>query len=623
MSRKNRRRAEQPDETPRRESRGESRQLPALNWAVILALFAATVVAYIPALNAPFVLDDAPTIEASAQWIAPPGSPTAGRPLVLLTLGTNYALNSALGVKQRPDPDDPSKAVAYRLFNLLVHMLTGALLFGVLRRAMREKTIDESWRAIADPVAAFVCALWLLHPIQSEVVNYIVQRSESMASLCYLAVLYASQRAWESEMKPRWYAVAVIACALGMASKEIVITAPLAVMLYDRAFRLPSWRALLRPGDGRGFLYVALWVASIGTFALFGIGARGETAGSNAHIAWYSYLYTQCWAIARYLQLVVWPHPLAVDYGIDPIHGMRGVPGAVLLAAFGIVTLAAWTRVPKFGWFAFLGSMFFILLAPSSSVVPIVSEVAAERRIYLALAVVLVLIVVAAESLRRRFAAGVPAKRVAIGFAGIAALLAVTTAARSRTYASVEALSRSAALAMPDNPRALGNLGWALYKSPTPKLAEAESVFAVAAARDSTCHFGCLQYGAVLISAGRVRDAIPFIESQLALNPGDVLAARTLGLAYMKAGDYQSAIAPLELVAAKLPRMDHIVVLGIACLSAGHRDEAVELFKHVAEIDGGDPEMQRLSARLLDGVNRPDALPDLQKFAAQLSSDWM
>ena len=623
MSRKSRRRTEQPDATPRVEARAATPRLPAVNWWIVLALFAATMAAYAPALNAPFVLDDEPTINASAQWIAPPGSPTAGRPLVLLTLGANYAINSALGIKQRPDPDDPGKGVAYRLFNLLVHLLTGALLFGVVRRAMREKTIGESWRAIADPVAAVVCALWLLHPIQSEVVNYIVQRSESMASLCYLAVLYASQRAWESDTKLRWYAAAVIACALGMACKEIVITAPLAVMLYDRAFRLKSWRDLLAPGDGRGFLYVALWVASLGTFALFGLGARGETAGANAHITWYSYLYTQCWAIARYLQLIVWPSRLAIDYGIDPVRGMRGVPGAVLLAALGIATLAAWTRVAKYGWFAFLGSMFFILLAPSSSVVPIVSEVAAERRIYLALAVVLVLIVVAAESLRRRFAANVPAKRVAIGFAGIAAVLALTTAARSRTYSSVEALSRSAALAMPDNPRALGNLGWALYKSPTPKLAEAESVFAVAAARDSTCHFGCLQYGAVLISAGRVRDAIPLIESQLALNPGDVLAARTLGLAYMKAGDYQNAIAPLEMVAARLPRMDHIVVLGVACLSAGHRDEAIEMFKHVAEIGGGDPEMQRLSARLLDGVNRPDALSDLQKFAAQLSSDWM
>jgi tetratricopeptide (TPR) repeat protein len=408
-----------------------------------------------------------------------------------------------------------------------------------------------------------------------------------------------------------------------MACKEIVISAPLAVMLYDRAFRLPSWRALFAPGNGRGWFYITLWLATLSTFATFELGARGETAGANAHIAWYSYLYTQCWAIAHYLRLIVWPRGLAIDYGIDPIHGARGIPGALLLIAFGIATLAAWIRVEKFGWFAFLGSMFFMLLAPSSSVVPITSEIAAERRAYLALATVLVLIVVAAESLRRRYAAKIPAKRIAIGFAVVAAVLTLTTAARSRTYSNVEALWRSAALAAPDNPRALGNYGFALFKSQTPKLAAAESVFAIAMARDSTCHFGCLQYAAVLIAAARLKEAVPLIESQLALNPGDVLAARTLGLTYMKLGDYANAIPPLELVVSRIPRMDHIVVLGIACLSAGHRDEAIEMFKHVADVDGGSPEMQRLSARLLDGVNRPDALPDLQKFAAQLSSDWM
>ena len=120
--------------------------------------------------------------------------------------------------------------------------------------------------------------------------------------------------------------LAVAACVLGMASKEIVISAPLAVMLYDRAFRLASWRALLRPGNGRGWLYLALWTACLATFAVLGAGSRGETAGFNATYPWYEYLYTQCWAIAHYLRLVVWPSPLAIDYGYQTIRGARGVP---------------------------------------------------------------------------------------------------------------------------------------------------------------------------------------------------------------------------------------------------------------------------------------------------------
>ncbi len=624
MSRKNRRRPDDQSAPPPPVSHSSAGQLPDVQWWVVLALFVATMIAYAPALNAPFVMDDEPTIAASAQWTTLPESPTAGRPLVMLTLGANSAVNGALGIDERPDPAGPQKEIGFRLFNLLVHLLTGALLFGVIRRAMREETIPESWRAIADPVAGVVCALWLLHPVQSEVINYVVQRSESMASLFYVATLYASQRAWHSRAKSAWYAAAVIACVLGMACKEIVITAPLAVMLYDRAFRLPSWRALLAPRDGRGILYASLWIATVAAFALFELGARIDTAGLNAHITWLSYLYTQCWAIAHYLRLVIWPHPLAIDYGIDAVHGMRGVPGAILLTAFALATVAAWTRAEQFGWFAFLGSMFFLLLAPSSSIIPITSEVAAERRIYLALAPVLVLIVVAAESLRRCYAPHVAAKRLVIAAGCAAALCTLTTFARSVAYSDAEDLWRSAALAAPENPRALGNYGWALFKSPVPKIAAAESVYAKAMARDSTCHFGCLQYSAVLIAAGRAQEAVPLIQSHIAANPEDILATRALALAYITLGDYASAIGPLEMVVARIPRMDHIVVLGIACLSAGHRTEATAMFKNVAELGGGDDEqMKALSTRLLDGASHPEALPELQKFAAQLSSDWM
>ncbi len=71
-------------------------------------------------------------------------------------------------------------------------------------------------------------------------------------------------------------------------------------------------------------------------------------------------------------------------------HRPAWVPGLVLLVAFGTATVWAWTRMARWGWFAFVGTWFFMLLAPSSSVVPIVTEIAAERRIYLALVSVII-----------------------------------------------------------------------------------------------------------------------------------------------------------------------------------------------------------------------------------------
>jgi len=251
-----------------------------VNGWIVISIVIATLLAYVPALRAPFLADDWVTIVAASRLESPAGMPTAGRPLVMASLDANYQVNRLLGVDQKADPDGPNKAIGYRLFNLLVHLLTGALLFGVLRRALREGPIPSDWRAIADPIAGTVASLWLLHPIQSEVINYVVQRSESLASLFYLLVLYASQRAWDAtpSARLRWYAVAGGACVLGLLSKEIVVSAPLAVMLYDRAFRLPTWRALLRPGDGREFLYLGLWIAALATFTVFALGARGDSA---------------------------------------------------------------------------------------------------------------------------------------------------------------------------------------------------------------------------------------------------------------------------------------------------------------------------------------------------------
>jgi hypothetical protein len=120
--------------------------LPRGSWWVVLALVMTTALAYLPAPDAPFVMDDESTIAASSSWTAPAGSPAAGRPLVTATIAANYAVNRMLGVDQRRDPDGPNKAIGYRLFNLFVHLLTGALLFGVLRRAMRDESCGKCRR---------------------------------------------------------------------------------------------------------------------------------------------------------------------------------------------------------------------------------------------------------------------------------------------------------------------------------------------------------------------------------------------------------------------------------------------------------------------------------------------
>lgn len=613
--------------TPAATSVSQARPLARINPWLTSALIVLVVTAYVPALRAPFLADDATTIAASSQWETVPGMPTAGRPIVLATLALNHELNRALGVDERPDPNGPNKAVSYRLFNLLVHLLTGGLLFAFLRRAMREGRIAEEWSGIADPLAGAVTALWLLHPIQSEVVSCIVQRTEGLASMFYLGTLYASQRALDSTARRRigWCSLAVAACALGMLCKEIVITAPIAVVLYDRAFRTSSWRELAHPRDGRLWLYLALAAAAVVTFLVFGFRARGDSAGFGQGMKWYAYLYTQCWAIGRYLRQILWPDALAPSYGFRAIRDARGVPGAIILCVMGAGTLLAWRRVERFGWLAFSGSMFFLLLAPSSSVIPIVTEVGAERRVYLALAAVLVPLVVGAEWTRRQTGRKVRGWAAIACSAGVVGALCVATFARSRTYAQPELLWRRAVADMPDNVVPLDNLGMVLFMERPPRNQAAESAFVKSMSLDSSCTVTCLPYSELLMREGRFPEAAALLERQQRLLPPShfrLIARKLLALSWMKIGRFDLAVPQLERIVQLEPQLSDFVALGVTYLSVGMREEAIATFRHMATLDIGNARLQSLSMRLQDGVNRPEALANIQDFAFTMTREW-
>ena len=134
----------------------------------------------------------------------------------------------------------------------------------------------------------------------------------------------------------------------------------------------------------------------------------------------------------------------------------------------------------------------------------------------------------------------------------------------------------------------------------------------------------CLQYGTLLSKEGRFADAIPLLERQSAWDHGNVLAgAELLALDLMKLGDYERAIPYLEEVVQSGPKVSHFVVLGVAYLSVGRRDEAIATFRMMATFDPGNVQLQQLSRRLEDGANHPEALSNLQEFAFRMARGWM
>ena len=293
--------------------------------ASLIAL--ATVVAYENSFRGPFVFDDRASISENATirhlwpiWkpLFPPnlhGETVGGRPLLNFSLALNYAASGF-------------EVWSYHVGNLAIHLLAALLLFGVVRRTLLLPGLGEQWNGAATPLALVVALLWAVHPLQTESVTYIVQRAESLVGLFYLLTLYCVIRGASSS--PWWYAAAVAACALGMASKEIMVSAPLIVLLYDRAFLAGSFRDAWRRRWG---LYLALattWLL-LGWLAI-SAGNRGGSAGFGVGMSAWAYLCTQFGAIAHYLRLSFWPHPLVLDYGIDTAHGaVEIVPYAVVV----------------------------------------------------------------------------------------------------------------------------------------------------------------------------------------------------------------------------------------------------------------------------------------------------
>ncbi|HEY5228526.1 MAG TPA: hypothetical protein VIJ19_08290, partial [Opitutaceae bacterium] len=229
----------------------------------------AALAAYLRSFTVPMLYDDVPTIVDNptlrhwASALAAPNATTAGgRPILNLSLALNYRIGGV-------------SVWGYHALNLAVHVAAGLALLGIVRRTLAPR-VGEA----ALPIAFAASLLWVVHPLQTESVTYIVQRAESLMGLFYLLTLYGFIRAAEPDTRSRalWTSVCVGSCALGMGTKEVMVTAPLIVLLYDRTFVSWTFGEALR---SRRKLYAALaatWVPL--AFLVASSHGRGGTAGS-------------------------------------------------------------------------------------------------------------------------------------------------------------------------------------------------------------------------------------------------------------------------------------------------------------------------------------------------------
>jgi len=363
------------------------------------------------------------------------------RPVLFFTLWLNRALGGG-------------QAWGFHLVNLLIHAGAALALYGVVRRALRLARPAPGWAERADGVALACAALWGVHPLTTGAVTYIWQRAESLMGLFYLLTLYAALRGW-TDWQARWTVLAVVFGALGMASKEVMVTAPLMAAAFDWCLTSRRPRELLRQ---RWRLYAGLastWCVLGGVMAMRRAFAPVKFYAWGG-TSWGDYLATQAAVIAHYITLTFWPRGLCFDYNWPVADGFGAVwPQAAALTALAALAAAGVAR--RRAW-ALPLVWFFAILAPTSSVVPR-PDPAFEHRMYLPLAGLLAAVVLGVTHLaarRERWRRARAAAIVAV------AVLAVATARRNRVYGSEVTMWADVVAKAPHNLRAWNDLAVAL-----------------------------------------------------------------------------------------------------------------------------------------------------------------
>lgn len=512
-------------------------------WMCSLLLIAAGMLAYENSFAGVFVYDDFPAIVKNQKLRSLSDTWRAGmrsRPVGELSFALNRSLH---------DLD----VWGYHAVNLAIHLTSGLLLMGFVRRTLLLLTSRPAFQTHSTGIAFCVAFLWVVHPLQTESVTYIVQRFESLMGMFFLACLYAIVRS-ESPSGGLWHTVAVLAASFSMGTKEVGIMIPVVAILYDWAFLARSWKQILQR---RGWMYCAIITAAVWYFAP---AARNwediyrHTSESSQNVIYsetnmrwptsWEYLRSQPGVLCHYVKLAFWPRDLCLDYAWPIATKATEIYGkGALVLVFVLSGLCLLAIRPKI---AFVILCFFLILAPSSTIVPL--HLAFEHRMYLPLACLItgtVLAVFQALCHLGRYLG--EAGRVAmIGTGAVTVvmglLLIIFTRQRNEDYHSCVAMWKDVVRVRPANFRAHSDL--AIFASNDGDMATAERHYLISMQLEPRFAPTYYNYGIFLSQRQkRHEQSIPYFKRAIELSPRSALFRFGLGNAMDMLGRSEEAEA--------------------------------------------------------------------------------
>ena len=291
-----------------------------------------------------------------------------------LTIAVNYAKNQ-------------EQVFAYHVFNLAVHLGSSLLVWWFVLLTLSTPAFKDSpIVSHARLMSFFVALIFVAHPLQTQSVTYIIQRTTSLAAMFYLAslCLYARSRLFEERDRGRrrlCYAGSLMAAVAAMFTKEMTITLPVMILFYEFCF-LKGRKGV----NGKSLIpFFATLVLIPATMFLTGsvdfLQMRRVAEGSIL-ISPGQYLLTQFHVLVTYLRLFVLPFGQNFDYDYPVAESLMQPSVLASLAVLILLVFLAVRLFRKYRIMSFAIFFFFLALSPESSTIPI-RDVIFEHRLYL------------------------------------------------------------------------------------------------------------------------------------------------------------------------------------------------------------------------------------------------
>ncbi|MDD5216743.1 MAG: tetratricopeptide repeat protein [Candidatus Omnitrophica bacterium] len=470
----------------------------------------------------------------------------------------------------------------YHLVNLFIHLATSLLVMALARLTFQTPQLERHPLSRHAPALAFFSGLiFLAHPVQTQAVVYIVQRLAVLATLAYVGVLVLYVRA---RLKPTVlrYAAVYAAAFAAMFTKEITVTLPAAVILFEAVFFSGFGKKLFQSWRGWAPLLL-MWLVMPVLFLRSAGGPAGGLAvlnrgGETAAIVQPDYLLTQLNVVRTYVRLLVLPVYQNLDYDYPIAHTLLEGRTFLSLIFLSVIFAAAVGAYKKQKLIAFGIFWFFLTLSAESSVIPI-RDVIFEHRLYLPMAGFAMLLPSAVCLLFKD-------ERKSYWILGaLVVVLSVAAYRRNELWKDPVTLWQDTVKKSPQKARAYRNL--AFHYNEEKKYDRAIEVCREALRLDPKSAGCYVTMGVASDAKGQIDQAIAFYNEALRLNPPDRIKVFTnLGAAYGKKGDFENAIKYFRegiRINPDYPPLHNN--LGFAYDQTGNGDKAIEEYRQAIRID--------------------------------------